>query len=325
MARGPRTIEGIKRAVLYQREVWRKNRYLAQARANVSGFGSMVGVFFAVAFACFSFISYQPWYIFGGLAIGSLVFSWRAILSAERHLGSVPIEWKLTPVFPFSERITHKVAALPVLPETSRLMVDRTLAKFAQLALATRLSVSPPVRAALDDVLKIAEDALSATLWDSSRIENMLKTARARPKDLGVQMAARSMRHRFQLPSLCIEAVTADLIAAVSSGGAPDVNAITAVGRDLAERLRAPPQSANEIKEKKARETAAAAAAAAEEAAEAQEIEALESGAEHRTLSGRVSETAPPAASSTAAPAPKAAPTAAAATAAAANAAATGV
>ncbi len=277
MARGPRSITGIKRAVLFQKETWRKNRHMAQARANVSGFGSLVGVFFAVVFACFSFISYQPWFIFGGLAIASLVFAWQAILSAERHLGSVPIEWELKPVRPFSVRVTHKVAASPALPETAHLVIDRTLGKFAQLSVAARVKTNPPARAALDDVIKIGEDSVMAALWDAPRIENVLKAARARPKDLGVQMSARSMRHRFQLPAVSIEAVTADLLAALSSGSGPSVPAIQEVGRKLAELLRAPPpgsQAAKEIEEKKAA------------AAAAQDIEAVESGEEHRTLTG---------------------------------------
>ena len=276
MARGPRNIAGIKRAVVFQQARWRKNRQLALSRANVSGFGSMVGVFFAVVFACFAFISHQPWFIFCGLSIASLVFSWQAILSAERHLASVPVAWALKAVPPFSLRVTHQVAASATLPETPHMLIDRTLGKFAQLSVAAQVVTPRPARAALDDLIKIAEDSVMSALCDAPRVDKTLRAARARPKDLKLEVMARSMRHRFQLPAISIEGVTADLLAALSGGSGPDVPAIQEVGRKLAELLRTPPPPSQAELDKRAAEDAAAALV----------VEAVASGPEHRTLSG---------------------------------------
>lgn len=240
MARKARSAEGIKRSVLFQQDAWRNSRRLAQARAKVSGFGSLVGVFFAVSFACFALISHRPWFVFAGLSVLSLIIAWQSIISAERHLASVPMQWKIKAVPPFNVRVTHKVAATGKLPETSVLIVDRTLAKFAQLLMATQVQASPPARAALDDLTRIAEDAVMGTLWDAPRIGSVLQAARARPRDLGIQMSAKSQRHRFQLTSLAIEGVTGDLLAAVGGGAGIDTDAIRKVGRNLAYRLSEP-------------------------------------------------------------------------------------
>ncbi len=240
MPRGPRSVEALRRAGLLQQEVWRQRRRVAHARADVSGFGTVAGVFLSIVFACVMLISHQPWWIFAGLTLASLAFAWQSILSAERHLARVPNEWTLKAVAPFSEELTHQVFELAPLPKNTLVIVDQTLDQLARLLNVTRVKVPEPMQSALGEVARIAEQAMAALLVESPEVQGLLRAARGRPKDPSARLAGETVRHRIHLPSQSFEGVTAALMAAVTIQPGGDEEAILDVCRDLIERLSAP-------------------------------------------------------------------------------------
>ena len=240
MARGPRSVEAVRRAGLLQQEVWRQRRRVAHARADVSGFGTVAGVFLAIVFACVMLISHQPWWIFALLTLASLAFAWQSILSAERHLARIPNEWTLARVPPFSEELTHQIFQTPPLDENTQVIVDQTMDQLARLLNVTQLKVPAPTRGALDEVTHIAEQAMAALLVESPQVQGVLRSALARPKDPNARLAADRMRHRIQLPARSFEGVTANLMAAVTAQPGGDEEAVLAVCRDLVDRLSTP-------------------------------------------------------------------------------------
>jgi len=200
----------------------------------------MAGVFLGIVFACVMLISHQPWWIFAMLTVASLAFAWRSILSAERHLARVPSEWTLQAVAPFSQDLTHQIFELPELPRNTLVIVDQTLDHLAKLLNVTRVKAPEPMKSALGEVARIAEQAMAAMLVESPQVQGVLRAARARPKDPNARLAAETVRHRIHLPAQSFEGVTPALMTAVTNQPGGDEEAILDVCRDLIERLSAP-------------------------------------------------------------------------------------